>query len=242
MSVDAEVEGKGAASPPQQARTPQYSNQRLQGIGALEAIPEDAVQRAGAIPAAVSAWLRENFATELTQKETQQRQLEETRVQGLTGFARYVETKWRKGELSALFLANTTEASGPEAAAFAKKVLFTTGTDRFTFGPNLGQGLCGRIDEVTRAGFPGTFALKTIKKVSGVHVLSGQQTLFTLREERTAMVWSQRSVSHSILPGVPAACGALNLCRRGVLCLGSTIAFLLHIRRAHLRGVFTYLK
>eukprot|EP00903_Cladosiphon_okamuranus_P021049 g19338.t1 len=159
------IDGKGHKPSKKPARTFQCFAMEPVGVGgALEAIPEDAEQGAGAVSAELSAWLRKHLDAELAQKEKEQQQLEDTRLNGLTGLSRYAEVDWRGGHLKRLFVGNTAESSGQVAADFAEKALVTNGTEKFSFGPNLGHGFSGRVDEVSRPSLPGKFALKTIKE------------------------------------------------------------------------------
>lgn len=161
--VGAEVKGKGAGSRLKECFA-------TKGGGALEAIPEEDRE----VSPGLDAWLRENLAAGLAQKEHEKEQLEDIRLRGLTGVSRYAELEWRrgKGDLRRLFLENIAEIGEPGAVTFAANALVTTtDAEQFRFGNNIGQGLCGRIDEVTLQGFEGTLALKTIKKVSHIAVL-----------------------------------------------------------------------
>lgn len=144
---------------------------RLEGLQTVtrRCVPTEACQGGGeTLSPLLDVLVRDGLAIGLAAQAQQKEQLEYARLQRLTGISKYVEREWRWGSLKGEFVSGTEEARGEDASNFAKTVLNTTALETFRVVKNIGHGLCGRIDEVTKPGVEGTFALKTVIKVSCV--------------------------------------------------------------------------
>lgn len=142
-------------------------------------VPTEAHQGGGeTLSPELDVLVRDGLAIGLAAQAQHREQLEYARLQRLTGISKYVEREWRRGSLKGEFVSGTEEARGVDASNFANTVLNTTALETFRFVKNIGHGLCGRIDEVTKPGVEGTFALKTVIKVSCVPRVVCNQVLF----------------------------------------------------------------